>query len=232
MRMSDHPDNHSRHATGNGAVIPKEQMTAYQRWELSSFDQPGSIAGSGIAILSAAAEQQRVQKKAHEDGYSSGQTAGYSIGHDAGYAAGVGQAQSEAAHIHHLLQDLQEGLNQIDQQVAQSLLDLSLAIANKMVRETLQVKPEVVIEIVREAVATLPQFNQNAHLVLHPDDAELVRKHMNDELTHAGWKIFTDTQIQRGGCLVKTSHSIVDATTEERWKRVLQSLGQDHSWLA
>ncbi len=230
--MSDHPANNARPASGDGALIPKEQMTAYQRWELSSFDQPGSRPGVGITALTAAAEQQRVQKKAYDDACNSGQAAGYRVGHDAGYAAGIGQAQSEVAHIHQLLQNLQEGLSQIDQQVAQSLLDLSLAVANKMVRETLQVKPEVVLEIVREAVATLPQFNQNAHLVLHPQDAELVRKHMSDELAHAGWKIFTDTQLQRGGCLVKTSHSIVDATTEERWKRVLQSLGQDHSWLA
>ena len=229
--MSDSRANNSRQATGNGTVIPKEQMTAYQRWELSSFDQSGAMTGTGIPSLASAREQQHIQKQARDDGYASGHAAGYGIGHDAGYTAGTQQAQSEVARIHHLLQNVQEELNQMDQQVAQSLLDLSLAVANKMVRETLRVKPEVVLEIIREAVGILPQFNQNAHLVLHPEDAELVRKHMNDELAHAGWKIFTDAQIQRGGCLVKTAHSIIDATTEERWKRILQSVGQDHSWL-
>jgi flagellar assembly protein FliH len=230
--MSDSPAHNPRQAAVGGTVIPKEQMTAYQRWELSSFDQSGELAGTGIPSLAATGEQQRIQKQARDDGYASGHAAGYGIGHDAGYTAGIQQAQSEASRIHHLLQNVQEELSQMDQQVVQSLLDLSLSVAHKMVRETLRVKPEVVLEIIREAVGILPHFNQNAHLVLHPEDAELVRKHMNDELAHAGWKIFTDAQIQRGGCLVKTAHSIIDATTEERWKRILQSVGQDHSWLA
>lgn len=223
--MSDNQASNSRQAAGNGVVIPKEQMTAYQRWELSSFDQ-NSLSG-GSASYSAAA-QQRNQQKIQDEGHA----AGYAIGHAAGYATGIQQAQAETTQIHLLLQNLQEGLSQMDQQIAQSLLDLALEVANKMVRETLQVKPELILEIIREAIGALPQFNQNAHLILNPDDAELVHKHMNDELAHAGWKIFTDAKIQRGGCLVKTAHSLIEATTQERWKRILQSMGQDHSWLA
>jgi flagellar assembly protein FliH len=218
--MSDNRATNARQTVENGKVIPKEQMTAYQRWELSSFDLDDVLDGNQIAGLPA---QQRIQNQARD--------AGYAAGHDAGYAAGIQQAQSEAAQIHLVLQNLQEGLHQMDQQIAQSLLDLSLAVANKMVHETLQVKPEVILEIIREAIGVLPQFNQNAHLILNPADAELVHQHMNDELTHAGWKIFTDPQIQRGGCLVKTAHSLIEATTEERWKRILHSMGQDHSWI-
>lgn len=223
--MSDNQANNSRQAAGNGVVIPKEQMTAYQRWELSSFDQ-NSLSGGSVSYSASA--QQRNQQKIQDEGHA----AGYAIGHAAGYATGTQQAQAETAQIHLLLQNLQEGLSQMDQQIAQSLLDLALEVANKMVRETLQVKPELILEIIREAIGALPQFNQNAHLILNPDDAELVHKHMNDELAHAGWKIFTDAKIQRGGCLVKTAHSLIEATTQERWKRILQSMGQDHSWLA
>lgn len=215
------------HASGGG-VIPKEQMTAYQRWELSSFDQLGSPAKAGKAVL----DTKHLQQQAHDQGYSVGHSAGYAAGHDAGYAIGIQQAKSEAAQIHTLMQNLQDALGQTDQEIAQSLLDLSLSVANKMVHEALQIRPEIILEIIREAIRILPQFNQNAHIVLHPGDAELVRKHMNDELVHAGWKLFTDPKIERGGCLVKTTHSLIDATTEARWKRILESIGQDHSWLA
>ncbi|HEU0282239.1 MAG TPA: FliH/SctL family protein, partial [Gallionella sp.] len=122
-------------------------------------------------------------------------------------------------------------LNQMDEQLAQSLLDLSLEIARKMTGEILQVKPEVILKIVGDAISGLPHFNQNAHLILHPDDAELVRQQMGEQLSHAGWKIFTDAQIKRGGCRVETAHSQVDATTEARWKRAVESIGQDRSWL-
>ena len=101
-----------------------------------------------------------------------------------------------------------------------------------MVAETLQTKPEVILGIVSEAIGSLPHFNQHAHLVLHPEDAELVRKHMGDQLSHSGWKLMTDGRIARGGCRVETAHTRVDATVEARWKRIVESIGEDKSWLA
>lgn len=206
----------------SSTVIPKEQLTAFERWELASFDSPsgGKIQGTalGKTSLATVAEVENIRQQAHDEG------------RDAGYSAGVQQARSEAAQIHELLQNLQGELNQLDEQVAQSLLDLSLEVARKMVGETLQVKPEVILKIVSDAISSLPHFNQNAHLILHPDDAELVRKQMGEQLSHAGWKIFTDSQIKRGGCRVETAHSHVDATTEARWKRVVESIGQNKSW--
>ena len=208
----------------SSTVIPKEQLTAFERWELASFDSPsgGKIQGTalGKTALATVAEVESIRQQAHDEG------------RDAGYSAGVQQARSEAAQIHELLQNLQGELSQLDEQVAQSLLDLSLEIARKMVGETLQVKPEVILKIVSDAISSLPHFNQNAHLILHPDDAELVRKHMGEQLSHAGWKIFTDSQVKHGGCRVETAHSHVDATTEARWKRVVESIGQDKSWQA
>ncbi len=109
---------------------------------------------------------------------------------------------------------------------------MSLEIARKVVGEALHVKPEVVLKIVSDAISDLPHFNQNAHLILHPDDAELVREQMGEQLSHAGWKIFTDTRLKRGGCRVETAHSQVDATAEARWKHVIESIGQHKSWLA
>ncbi|MGA8864746.1 MAG: flagellar assembly protein FliH [Gallionella sp.] len=205
-------------------VIPKERLTAFERWELASFDPgPGAkYAGQGHVKtpLTTVAEVENIRQQAHDEG------------HAAGYAAGIQQARGEAEKIRELMQSLQIELNQLDGQVAQSLLDLSLEVARKMVSETLLVKPEVILKIVSDAIVNLPHFNQNAHLVLHPDDAELVREHMGEQLSHSGWKTFSDPQIKRGGCRVETAHSNVDATMEARWKCIVESIGQDKSWQA
>ncbi len=207
----------------SSVIIPKEQLTAFERWELASFDQnpAGKHQGNAPATI---AELESLRQQAHDEGYAQGR--------DAGYAAGIQQARVEAAQIHALMQNLQDAIGQMDGQLAQSLLDLSLEIARKMTGEVLQTKPEVILKVVSDAISGLPHFNQNAHLVLHPDDAELVRKHMGEQLAHAGWKIFTDAQIKRGGCRVETAHSQVDATTEVRWEHIVESIGQDKSWLA
>lgn len=200
-------------------IITKEQLTAFERWELASFDPHLSGKRHGIAPATVA-ELENLRQQVHDEGYA------------AGYAAGTQQARTEADQIQMLLQNLQDALNQVDEQLAQSLLDLSLEIAHKMTGEILQIKPEVILKIVGEAISVLPHFNQNAHLILHPDDAELVRKQMGEQLSHTGWKIFTDAQIERGGCRVETAHSRVDAAVEARWKRIVESIGQDKSWLA
>lgn len=211
-----------------GYTVPKEQLTAFQRWELASFDPaprhiPAELTTQLSSAKTAEAELQNTRQKAHDEGYNAG--------HQAGYTAGIQQAQMETARLQTLMQNLQIALTQVDEQLAHSLLDLSLEIARKMVFETLLVKPEVILKIVSAAIGSLPRFNQNAHLILHPTDAELVRNQMGEQLAHAGWKVFTDTHIQPGGCLVETAHSHIDATNPARWQAIVESIGQDKSWL-
>lgn len=224
--------NTSTQMAADTTLIPKEELTAYQRWELPSFSSAPPAAQTAALALSTAAELQQIKQLAHEQGYAEGKSSGHTAGYESGYAAGTQLAQDEVTVIHELMQNFNEGMGQLDQNIAQALVDMSVSIARKMVVHTVEVKPELILELVRAAISNLPQFNQNPHLILHPADAELVHKHMNDELNHAGWKIFTDSQIKRGGCLVKTAHSLIDATIEARWDRVLQSIGQDGSWLA
>ncbi|MDO8206570.1 MAG: flagellar assembly protein FliH [Gallionella sp.] len=210
--------------------IPKEQLTAFARWELASFDPAPKVAPVAlppaapvVTAESAAAQLQSIQSKAYDDGHATG--------YQAGYAAGIQQAQTETARLQTLMQNLQTALTQIDEQLAQSLLDLSLEIAHKMVIEALHIRPEIILKVVSTAISGLPHFNQNAHLILHPMDAELVRKQMGEDLTHTGWKIITDLKIEPGGCRVETAHSNVDATNQARWQRIVESIGQHKSWL-
>jgi flagellar assembly protein FliH len=216
----------------DATLIAKEQLTAYQRWELPSFSSAPPAAQTAALALSTAAELQQIKQLAHQQGFKEGQHSGQEAGYEAGYATGAKLAQLEVTSLHELIHTLEDGLTQLDQDVAQTLVDMSISIARKMISQTMEVKPELILELVREAIAQLPQFNQNPHLLLNPVDAELVRKFMSDELSHTGWKIFSDVQVRRGGCMVKTAHSLIDATLEARWERVLQSIGQDGSWLA
>ena len=232
MSMSD-PAVTSGTASTPGSSLAKEKLTAYQRWELASFDEASEIETlAKIQTTTApektagqlAAELKEVQRLSHEQGYAAGQ--------QAGFQQGLQQAQLETEKFQTLMDNLQIALNQIDEQLAQSLLDLSLEIAQKMVVETLNIKPEVILKIVSTAIGSLPHFNQNAHLILHPTDAELVREQMEEQLAQAGWKIFTDAQIAQGGCRIETAHSNVDASNSARWKHIVESIGQDKSWLS
>lgn len=201
-------------------VTAKGQLTAWQRWELPTFDVKQAVApplpaGASLPDLPTAAEIEQMHVQAHEEGYA------------AGYAEGEQKAQRLAA----LMDALDKELQQVDQQIAQDLLDLSLEIAKQMLKQALRVKPDLLLGVVREAIGSLPHFNQHAHLVVHPADAELLRTSMGEHLAHMGWKILEDAQMERGSCRVETAHSQIDATLATRWKRVVSSIGKDDTWL-
>ncbi len=197
-------------------AIPKEHLTAWQRWELPTFDM---VKVSDTLALPTAAQLEQIHQQAHEEGYQ------------AGYAEGLQQASNETQRMAGMLGALEQELQQVDQRIAQDLLDLALEVAKQMLQQALKVKPELLLGVVREAISELPHFNHNAHLVLHPADAELVRAGMGEQLIHTGWKIFEDEQMERGGCRVETAHSQIDATLVTRWQRVTSSIGQDNTWL-
>ena len=203
----------------SNAVTPKEHLTAYQRWELPAFDMVEKAGTDPTIGLPTAAQLEHIHIQAHEEGYQ------------AGYAEGLKQAGTEAQRMEKMLESLNKELQQVDQQIAQDLLNLALEISKQMLQQALKIKPELLLNVVRAAINELPYFNQNAHLVLHSDDAVLLRTSMGEQLLHTGWKIFEDSQIERGGCRVETAHSQIDATLPKRWQRVVASIGQESTWL-
>ena len=197
-------------------VNSKERLTAYQRWELPNFDSAKKdVRVIPAAALPTAAEVEQIHQQAYDEGY----------------AEGARKARDEAQRLAGMIEALDKALQQVDQQVAQDLLDLSMEMTKKMLQQALKVKPELLLGVISDAINELPHFNQHAHLILHPSDAELVRSKMGEQLEHTGWKIFEDPQIERGGCRVETAHSQIDASLPTRWKRVVSSIGQDNSWL-
>ena len=78
----------------------------------------------------------------------------------------------------------------------------------------------------------LPSLQQPALLMLHPDDAEIVRAGIGHELDKSGWRIVEDAQLERGGCRVDTASNQIDAQIASRWQRLTASLNADVDWLA
>ncbi len=222
---------------------PNKELSAYERWEMPNFgpsDGTRQKYNEPPIILPTAVQLEEIQRQAHDEGYQAGfaegNQAGFAEGNLAGFAEGKQQGYQEAyaerkQDMETLLNSMEQALLATDQEIAQDLLKLSLEVARQMVQQVIKTNPEILLNTIRVAIASLPHFNQGAHLVLHPDDASIVRAEMAEHLSHSGWKIFEDAQITRGGARVETSHSQIDATLENRWQRIVASIGQDSSWI-
>lgn len=211
--------------------VPKEKLTAYQRWELAAFDEAEQAARSAKAstdtgsgtdaeiALPTAEEIERIHSEAHI------------AGHAAGYEAGLAAARAEAEQIAALGNNLRQHLAVLDQEIAESLLNVAVETARQVLRQSLRLKPELLLPVVREAVTALSLHHGHPALFLHPDDAELVRRHLGEQLGHNGWRILEDAELTCGGCRIESGASEVDATLETRWRRVLEAIGTRSDWL-
>jgi len=205
------------------AFIPKSQSGAARPWQLTSLDPPRKQAQAAPDPKADAERVAAINRKAWREGHDAG--------HAAGYAAGAEAAAQEAARLRELMDAIQGELGAIDQRVCGELVEVALGLARALVRESLKVHPEQVEAVVREAVRTLPLFNQTARLRLHPDDVAVLGTRLAGELD-GPWSVVPDPTITPGGCRVESSAGEVDATIETRWGRVSAALAADTSWHA
>jgi len=212
-------------------IIPKEQLTAYQRWELASFGEEKRVQQN------AAQQQQQQQQTAEElarlreEARQQGRAEGYSQGHAEGVQAGRAEASREAVRIRQVAEAFNSELAHAGEAVADDMLNLALDFAKAMLKTALKVRPEIVLPIVSEAIRYLPTVQQPALLVLNPKDAAVVRSHMGDELEKAGWRVAEDMQVEQGGCRIETASNQIDATMPVRWQRIADALGKQTDWL-
>lgn len=249
-------------------IHTKEQQTAFQRWEMTSFgdERPSSIAQREAEQRERDAEnarleaEQRVQdalqaqqeqmemgppppppityptveelEQIREDARKEGYDEGHAAGHADALAAGLERTKEELQQVRALADSFSEALHGADQLIANEVLDLALQLAKGMLKNALQVKPELILPIVRDAIEYLPVLQQPALLVLHPDDAATVRAGIGEELDKGGWRVVEDASVGRGGCKVDTASNQIDATAAARWQRLSHALGKEVDWLA
>jgi flagellar assembly protein FliH len=228
-------------------VIPKEQLSAYQRWELASFDAPPPpTAEEVIARLEKGNQEARLSaytagqeegraagfEQGRAEGFEQGQTTGQEQGYAQGLADGRAQAAEEKAQLLQIAQLFSNEITHASERVASDVLELALDLSKAMLKSALNVRPELVIPVVSDAIRHLPTVQRPARLILHPSDAQLTKAMMADELDQAGWCVIEDPQMEPGGCRVETATNQIDASITTRWQRIAAALGKDSDWLA
>ncbi len=197
----------------------RESRTAYQRWELDSFDTPASASLKGAVVLPTAAQLEQLRRQAQDEGYAKG------------YREGRAKVDDEAQRLQQIMLALAQDMQRFDQGVADDLLGLVLTISKQVLRQAIKLKPEVILALVNDVLAQLPSSHQRARLVLHPEDAALVRANLGEQLQQSNWEIIANAEIARGGCRVEAPECEIDATLERRWQRVVEGMGGENVWI-
>lgn len=221
-------------------VIPKEQLTAYQRWELAAFEETASgkveaaeVESSeieGEVRLPTAKEIEEIHEEARRAGHALGLEEGRKAGHDAGYREGMARAERDVQRLGELIAALEAEAVRADERLAEEVLSVALGVARAMLRVELQVHPERILDAIREALSSLHSLAGHLRIVAHPDDAETVREWLGMEHAHLSSKVIEDAHIEPGGFRIETGQSQIDAELPTRWRQIQELLDVRWDW--
>ncbi|MDJ0740274.1 MAG: flagellar assembly protein FliH [Gammaproteobacteria bacterium] len=204
-------------------VIPADQAKVTQ-WQPPHVHRHGEAAIGESRGLLTAAQLDGLRNAAQQEGFEQGRKEGQAYGHREGLEEGRSAVQERVARLDTLLQALDRPFDELDQQLEAEVVTLVISMVRQLIRREVKLDPGQIVGVVREALGILPIGARNIRVVLHPEDAELVRDAYTIGEHDQKWHIVEDPVIQRGGCRIHTDTSQVDATLDSRLNSLIAPL--------
>jgi flagellar assembly protein FliH len=175
---------------------------------------PPPVGTPARLLADAAAEAERIHELARLQGHEEGRAQGH--------ADGIAETRAAAQALHEALAALRQQTEELTQAVERDAVELALALAAKIVAGTIEVEPERVLDIVAGALRRIADRRRIAVLVA-PADLEVVNGALGELQARAGGielcEIQADRRVGRGGAIVRTLESEVDATVATQLER-------------
>ncbi len=169
--------------------------------------------GPARALAQAEAQAHEIRTQARAEGYAEG--------HALGLQEGRERAEAAVAALGESLHGLEEMRLELAESIERDAIDLGLALAGKIVPATLQIRPELVIEVVQGALRRV-SGQRTLALIVNPADIDAVRAALG-ELERGGGldgcEVQADQRVAPGGALVRTAEGEVDAQVQTQLER-------------
>ena len=206
-------------------IKSKDKSVGTVREDLSrdSIEQDGIIRGE---VYSASAKARELLQKAQQEAESIIRKAGEAAekqrqnGYDTGYQDGLAQTTE-------LLMKARMEQEHFLKNSNRDLMDLAFKIAEKIIGKQLEIDPDSIISIVKQAMQTVRQTKQLT-IRVHPDDAKRLKANEEELQEALGRQRFLDVvedkKVQQGGCIIESEIGTVEAqlnTQLERLKKIL-----------
>lgn len=223
--------------------IPSEEVGEFKQWRFGAVDgsdlvesepEPETEPVAEIPIEIDEAAQQALIQQACDDAYAEGLAQGQAqtaLEWQRRMDEYVAQQGQEAAQrLQGVLQTLDASLIDMQQHMAQQVLELACDIARQVVRQELSINPNALQPVVREAVGMLVTEGRPATVRLNPVDMEAMAQPLREEIDAPGVQWIADAAVPAGGCLVESTGTVVDGSIDKRWQRAIAALGLQSPW--
>lgn len=200
------------------SLIKNSKEHDLKRWALPSVQ--GDIMPSVDAAITSrpptAEEIENIHKQAYDEGFNLGRKEGRALGYKQSQQRVEQEHQQRTETLKGILNHLAEPLSQLDDEVEKTIIDMVALLAKHLVRRELKTNEGEIIGVVRHVMGHLPISARHPRIHLNPEDLELVKKALAIGDEEESWRLEPDPLISRGGCLVESQSSFIDATVEAR----------------
>jgi flagellar assembly protein FliH len=185
----------------------------YALEQLEPSAPPPADSAAGI-LAQATAESERIRTRARAEGHAEGLAQGHS--------EGLAEARSAGLALGQALADARSLRERIAQETERDAVELALALAAKVLGGALEVQPERVLDVVRGALRRFAD-RRRVTVLVDPADLEATRAALAELASQAGGvehcEVQGDRRVGRGGAIVRTVESEVDATVATQLER-------------
>ena len=198
-------------------ILGRDQVADVQRYDLPSVDGDihTGVHRQAVRPLTAS-DLQSIQKHAYEEGFALGRREGRDVGQREVAQQFEARYQPKLKALASMLRAIAAPIERLDDELERTLVDMVVLIARQLIRRELKTSHGEIVAVVREAVASLPIASRHPRIHLNPEDVDIVRQAFALGDTQEAYTLEEDPLITRGGCLIETATSFIDATVEAR----------------
>ncbi|OQP71703.1 flagellar assembly protein FliH [Xanthomonas phaseoli pv. syngonii LMG 9055] len=146
---------------------------------------------------------------------------GFARGHAEGFAQGQSEVRRLTAQIDGILDNFTRPLARLENEVVGALGELAVRIAGQLVGRAYQADPQLLADLVGEAVDAVGGAGREVEVRLHPDDITTLLPHLAPSSTT---RVAPDMSLSRGDLRVHAESVRIDGTLDARLRAALETV--------
>ena len=145
-----------------------------------------------------------------------------------GYRQGLEKAQADLADFRNSVADFMNAKNEVFEYIAPDILEISVDIAQKIIKKEVESDPQVLINTIIDVLRTVSKNEPRINIRVRPQAVSFVKDTLPDITYQYGIdskiNIISDPSIEEGGCVFQTNNGIVDASVDTQLEIIKKAL--------
>lgn len=160
----------------------------------------------------------------HREGFARGVEDGRAIGREEGRAKGREAFDEAGRPLERMIEEFAAFRRAFDQARREELLELVQKVSRQVIRCELTLHPTQLLSLAEEALAAMPDDQQDVRLHLNPEECARIRELAPERA--AAWRLVADDKLALGECRVLTAQAEADIGCQQRLDSCMDALAE------